>query len=182
MSPTEVFVVVNIIGGICVLSSYAYELLVHPRYRLALWGGVSGTTRNIFIVSMLPSAIGYLMFFYYMSFTAGMSLFVDSYSMPIMRYAPTILATIFLASSSLWMPSTMHYLHSQRVVWWHITVSSLWLTAFSLLLLTLLLIFTDNGIDSLTRYLGIGGLVYITFHCLVMDAFIWTRKFPNLLS
>ena len=71
MSNTQEYVVVNVIGGIAVLCSYALGLLLYPGAPESLWGGVTGEWRHIFTVSVLFSAIGYLAFCYFVVFKSN---------------------------------------------------------------------------------------------------------------
>ena len=48
MPSKNIFLSVNIVGGILVLGGYALGLSMYPEYNEALWGGVQGTLRNIF--------------------------------------------------------------------------------------------------------------------------------------
>ena len=64
MANTHLFALINIIGGTLVLGSYVFCIYFYPEYRESFWGGVHGNTRKFFTFSMLPAAIGYLLFFY----------------------------------------------------------------------------------------------------------------------
>ena len=66
-----VFALVNVIGGVAVLGSYAWCLDTYPEHREALWGGVQGTLRSMFSLSMFLAAAGYLTFCYATIFQGG---------------------------------------------------------------------------------------------------------------
>ena len=67
MSQTNIFVFINIFGGVAVLGSYIVCLMMFPEQREPLWGGVVGTTRNVVVTFMLFAAAGYLTFFIYIN-------------------------------------------------------------------------------------------------------------------
>ena len=74
MSASNVFFLVNLIGGIAVLGGYAYYLAVNPEHRAFLWGGVPGEWQPYIVVSMFVAAAGYLWFFAYIVFSSGDSI------------------------------------------------------------------------------------------------------------
>ncbi len=178
MSATQVFVLINIIGGISVLGGYLIGLINYPDLRMSLWGGIEGGWRTIFSISMIPAAIGYLAFCYYMVFESGLERF--DHNVILLRYLPSILCAVFLVSASVWMPATLSNLYVNVVVWLHISTTAFWITAISFLILTASLICFYPGGQSLSRIIGTAGLLYITFHCTVFDAIIWISRFPKV--
>lgn len=181
MSNTQVFILVNVIGGLFVLGSYISCLAAYPQYRMALWGGIDGNLRNLFSVSMLPAALGYLMFLYFMVFKSGIDVFGSNSLLG--SYTPSIFCAVFLTASTIWMPATVIYIHTTQRLWWNIAAMSLWVTAGSLLALLGLLGTTfGESIDwsSRQRYLAIAGLGYLAFHCTAFDAIIWASRFPRV--
>lgn len=179
MTQAQIFVLVNVFGGISVLGSYLLGLVYYPELRMNLWGGVDGIWKTIFSMSMLPAAAGYLLFFYYMVFKSGLDGF--EHDVVLLRHLPSILCAVFLISASVWMPSTLAYLSGNSTLWWNVAVVSLWITAISLLLLTLSIAFQHHGPQAFSRTIATIGLFYITFHCIVLDGIIWIYKFPKSL-
>ena len=176
MSTQTLFVLSNILGGLAVLGGYYWGITSFSEYREALWGGVHGALRTILTVSMLFSALGYLLFCYVSLFRDGLVNFNEVSNLG--SYTVVMLVAIFLTSAALWMPSTIYYLKTQNSIWWIVSVASLWVTALALL--ALLYISASADIDSIgvvTKYLAIAGLASITFHCLVFDAVIWVILF-----
>ena len=49
-------IVLNLVGGIAVLASYAWGIGGHPDARNALWGGVPDSLRPLYTVSMFSAA------------------------------------------------------------------------------------------------------------------------------
>ena len=164
---------VNLVGGIAVLGSYVVGLYLYPDFRNALWGGVTGSWKTIFTVSMFFAAAGYLVFCYSMTISdaANKSSFFGGHTF-------SILAAFFLISASVWMPATLKYLASDDNLWWILSVISLWITAASLILLTASFGLSKyEGIGELQFSLTLAGIIWITIHCLVFDAIIWVAKF-----
>ena len=56
------FIVLNVLGGILVLASYAWGALAAPETMGSLWGGVPVGIRPIYTVNMLLSATGFFFF------------------------------------------------------------------------------------------------------------------------
>ena len=161
MSNVSLFTSVNVLGAILVLGGYVITLMIFPEYRTALWGGVKGTTQSLFTISMLLAAAGYLVFIFAVLLKSN----PNSANTEAFRLI-TCLSLIFLLASAIWMPAT-------------VAVSSLWITAAALISLVVLFLISDIGIESSKlKTASIIGLIYITFHCLVLDAIIWVFKFP----
>ena len=178
MSSTQLFLLINVIGGISVLGSYFICLAFYPEFRTSLWGGVDGSLRKLFTASMLPAAIGYLVFFYFMVFKLDTGSFENQTFWR--QHGPSMICLIFLTASTVWMPATISYLTTSNQSWWLIAVASLWISAVSLIVLIPVIYWGTITVSPLYKYLGILGLLYITFHCTVLDALIWVAKFPKL--
>ena len=181
MSVTTVFLIVNVIGGTTVLGSYWLGIYYYIYQPESLWGGVNGSLRTFFTISMQPAALGYLAFFYFMVFKSGIDAFASSSLLGQQtQHAPSIICALFLTASTIWMPATISYVNSQEWSWWIAAVLSLWTTGFALVGLSNM--FYVNTVESISwaRNLALIGLLYITFHCVVLDAIIWVLKFPRL--
>ena len=173
MSNAQIFMLVNIVGGAAVLGSYLLGLISYPNSRVDLWGGIEGIWRTIFVISMLFAAVGYLFFCYTITISNG-----ENTSSFLGNHTFSILATLFLLSASIWMPATLQYIETKFDLWWIVSVISLWITAASLLGLTLAFRFIElPSIGSVQTYLSLAGLFWISFHCLFFDAIIWVAKF-----
>ena len=177
MSSTNVFILINLAGGILVLGSYFVGLVYYSDSREKLWGGLVGIWRTIFCISMILATFGYLLFFYYMSFEAGLEGLNHRFDM--IYHSPSILCALFLISSSMWMPFTVAYLNGKGRLCWIVGVWSLWVSALSLLLLALSLGFHQRENQQTIWLLGTIGVSYVAFHCTVLDAIIWTNRFTK---
>lgn len=178
MAPQSTFVLANIIGGVAVLGSYALGLSLYPQYREALWGNVHGNLRLIFALSMLLAAAGYLIFCYVYIRQVGSDPYWQRKHLG--SYSISWLSIVFLASASFWMPGCIAYIHTRQVIWWVVSVTSLWITALSLLAMTWV---TSGSLwaptPTVSKYYSVVGLAYTTFHCLVIDAIVWVYLFKR---
>ena len=176
MSSKNMFLGVNTFGGILVIGGYVLGFTFYPEYSEALWGGVNGTLRNIFTISMLPAAGGYLTFCYVSVFKNGAEA-INKNSI-IGPHSVSVLSAMFLVSAAVWMPTLIAYIHTGQNYWWALSVTSLWITALSVLALTIVTsISSTPGISRVSKYASVVGLAYITFHCLVIDAIVWVSMF-----
>ena len=178
MSTRIVFALVNVIGVVAVIGGYAWCLGTYPEHREALWGGVHGTLRSIFTLSMIPAAAGYLTFCYATIFQGGAMTF-DKDAV-VGAKTIVIIATVFLASAAMWMPSSIAYIRIGEGAWWFVCVVSLWVAALSLLFMTAVTAVSPVGaVSEISKYTSVVGLAYITFHCLMLDAIGWVVLFKR---
>jgi len=92
---------INLIGGVAVLGSYAVGISSHPGQTDLLWGTLPEGVRGIYTANMLPAAIGYLVAFAYLMAAPPERL--QHAGKPALPTLSTVYAT-FLASSTAWMP------------------------------------------------------------------------------
>ena len=171
------FLWINIIGGIAVLGGYVYALLAHPILRGQIWGGVPEAWRRWITTSMFIAAIGYCFAMYYLIFNEGLNLkyFWGKVDATIMR----VLLILFLLTAAFWIHSTFSYLELPNSNSWHLIRFELWVTALSILLMTIGLATATGVQQSLLFNFYVLGLGLISFHCLVLDAILWISKFPR---
>ena len=170
------FFLINIIGGVAVLGGYIIALLNHPETRNELWGGVPENLRLSIIAFMFVSAFGYCFAMYYLIFSEGLDLnfFWGKFDYKLLR----ILLIVFLVTAALWIHTTFIYLDSGSKTSWTLVQIELWLTGTSVFLMMIGLA-TATGVKHNSFHLySIIGLSAISFHCLILDAFLWLNKFP----
>ena len=175
MANTHLFALINIIGGTLVLGSYVACICFYPEYRESFWGGIQGNTRKLFIFSMIPATIGYLLFFYCAIFRPESGIF--EYRGLLGHNNINVLCLMFLLASSMWMPALVMYFKTDLIFWWVIVVVVLWITALSLISILFFVISSDTPL-SFYKNVSICGLSYIIFHCFILDAVIWVVKLP----
>jgi hypothetical protein len=97
-------VVINIVGGIAVLGSYALGILTHPNAGQILWAGVPQSIRPFYTAGMLLAALGYFAFTYFILFR------LDPQATRVThRFGFGLFNTLYaliLFPSALWMPLT----------------------------------------------------------------------------
>jgi len=170
------FLLINIIGGIAVLGGYVIALINHPETRNELWGGVPENLRLWITIFMFISAFGYCFAMYYLIFDEGLFLnfFWGKFDYKLIK----ILLTIFLLTAALWIHTAFIYIESGSKLYWNFVQLELWLTGVSAFLI-MIGIATAIGVKNSNLHLySILGLSAISFHCLVLDAFLWLNKFP----
>lgn len=177
MAPQHTFAIVNIIGGIAVLGSYAITLMLYTDQRSDFWGGINTSQQRIFVWSMLFAALGYLLFFNWVTFRLESGLLTEGSSLH--SQLPVALCGIFLFFSMLWMPTTSVFLQTGNNLWWYLAVAILWVVSISLLLLLLIVLANQWGNRSWFSVLGMAGLMYLVIHCTIFDAIIWVNKFAK---
>ncbi len=103
------FFLLNAIGGIAVLGSYAWGLGLFPELRDAMWGGVPEHWRGLYTVNMFFAAAGYLIAFgYWLSASDATT-----------RRSLVLPYSLILWPSALWMPLTVAVLETGiDLVWW----------------------------------------------------------------
>ena len=167
---------INVVGGILVLGSYAQGLNTHPANRDAIWGGVPKTIKPLYTTNMLFAAAGYIAFTYFVMFSldrdnaqlANLSGFKVFY----------ILYALILFPSALWMPLTYAALgHPGRsVYYWAVRVTLTIVGLTSLAMLGVLLSLHSSE-SSPTYWLAVAGSVFFCIQTAVLDAIVWSAFF-----
>ena len=170
------FLLLNVIGGIFVLGGYIFALVNHPETRNELWGGVPENLRTPITAFMFVSAFGYCFAMYYLIFDEGLNLnfFWGNFDFKIIM----VLVTVFLVTAASWIHTTFNYLENGLKSSWNFIQLELWLTGISVFLITIALATATGVKNSGLHICSIIGLSAITFHCLILDAFLWLNKFP----
>ena len=79
----------------------------------------------------------------------------------------------------MWIHSTFSYLELPSANSWNMVRIELWCTALSILFMTIGLA-TAKGIKNTRIHrISVIGLSAISFHCLFLDAILWTSYFPT---
>ena len=167
---------INLVGGILVLGSYAYGLITHPASRDAIWGGVPQAIKPLYTANMLFAAAGYLAFTYFVMFSlnrggaqlANLSGFKVFY----------ILYALILFPSALWMPLTYAALgHPGSVLYYWAVRITLAIVGLASLALLGVLLSLQSGESSPTYWLAVAGAVFFCIQTVALDAVVWTAFF-----
>ena len=167
---------INIVGGILVLGSYAHGLVTHPANRDAIWGGVPEAIKPLYTANMLFAAAGYLAFTYFVMFSlnrdnaqlANLSGFKVFY----------IIYAFIHFTSALWMPLTYAALGNpgSGLYLWAVRVTLVVVGLASLALLGVLLSLHSSE-ASPVYWLAVAGSVFFCIQTAVLDAVVWTAYF-----
>jgi hypothetical protein len=169
-------IILNVVGGIAVLASYAHGLLTHPGAGGALWGGVPASLQPLYTVSMLLAAIGYF------PFTAFLLLQVDPQQARIggrLGYGWfNVFYALVLIPSALWLPLTFMLIDRWSPLLWLTIRVVLGLVALGSLALLLGLVTLAPPGGGLLRRLAIAGAVAFCVQTVILDALVWPAYFP----
>lgn len=157
-----IFLIINILGGIAVLSSYYFGLKSNPD-GAALWGGVPENSRKIYVISMLFSAVSYFIF----------TSFIILKVLPKSGAEFHILYALILLASALWMPLTTVLVAEPTAMIWFGVRAVLAIVALSSASVLYLLMSQISVYSGVHYWLSIVGLVIFTLHTGVLDAIIW---------
>jgi hypothetical protein len=171
-SQKQAMAVINVLGGIAVLGSYAYCLTTYPAAVGDFWGGVPEGLRPVYTVNMFLAAAGYFAFSFFLAFrleragepALGLGSFNAFYA-------------LILVPSALWMPLTFSMLEAPSDgLWWAIRLTLSAVAVGSLGLLGGLLAVRPSP-PSLAHRLAVAGSVAFCFQTAVLDAVVWPAYF-----
>lgn len=159
------FVMLNVVGGLAVLGSYAWGVTA-PGVGAALWGGVPDALRPFYTVNMLLAASGYFLF-------TGVVLrrlirgADPEFSRRMLRAYGVI-----LVASALWLPLTAWMLEAPSPAVWMAVRIDLFAVALGTLALGELVV--GGAADSRgERWIALVGLVPFALQTVVLDALVW---------
>ena len=166
------FLLVNFILGSTVILSYIWGLVFYPEYDSALWGKIDTDYIPYIIFSMFLAAIGYFIFsFYLICFKKFQTLRISQYIYILSLYI------VILFFSTLWMPFSIGFIHTNNNFFLILDLFSLYLVGVSSLLLTIFLIQDKVMRRRLIWKLSVLGGLQFTFHTLLIDAIYWGVNF-----
>jgi hypothetical protein len=167
---------INVVGGILVLGSYAHGLITHPANRDAIWGGVPEAIKPLYTANMLLAAAGYLAFTYFVLFRlhpdSAQLVSLSGYKVFYIIYA------LILFPSAMWMPLTYASLGhpDSSLYYWAIRITLAVVGLASLGLLGVLLSLHSSE-SSPTYWLAVAGCVFFCIQTAVLDAIVWPAFF-----
>ena len=166
---------INIIGGVAVLGSYALGILTHPNASQMLWGEVPESIRPYYTANMLLAAIGYFAFIYFILFRLnpvktrvagrfGFGLF-------------TALFAWILIPSALWMPLTFLAVErSSLALVWAVRIV-LWLVGLASLALFYAILKVEPRQPLWAQRVALVGSTTFCIQTAFLDAIVWTFFF-----
>ena len=170
-----IFFIVNVVGGIAVLGSYAHGLLTEVALRPKLWGGVPEAWRLLYTVNMFLASGGYFFFtahFLMRALPSG-ALFFNrlGFEWIIFLYAT------FLISSALWMPLTFSMMKVPSDGTWFAIRSVLTVTGIASVTLLVSLFASNAERGDWLFWAAVAGLTPFIIQTAILDAVIWPRYF-----
>ncbi len=164
----------NLVGGVAVLGSYAWCISSYPRPG-EFWGGVPDGLRPVYTVNMFLAAMGYFAFTFFLMFRLAPA--TPRAGGPGLGSFNALYALILLPSA-LWMPLTFAMLESPGPgLWWAIRLTLAVVGIASLGLLAGLLAARPRP-STLAHKLAVAGSLAFCFQTAILDALVWSAYFP----
>ncbi len=160
-----ILLLINIVGGIAVISSYIIGLSLKNRGAEALWGGTPASIRPVYTFSMVLAALGYFAFLYFIFFRLSPDIFNFN-----------ILYIIFLGilgASVFWMPLTNLFLANPGTLLWVAIRAVLAIVGISSIALVWVLVSLHTKEVNFAYWLAVAGSAYFAFHTAVLDMILW---------
>ncbi len=167
---------INVVGGVLVLGSYAHGIITHPANRDAIWGGVPEAIKPLYTANMLLAAAGYLACTYFVLFRLhpdnAQLASLSGYKVFYIIYA------LILLPSALWMPLTYAALGHPggSLYYWAVRITLAIVGLASLALLGVLLSLHSSE-SSPTYWLAVAGGVFFCIQTAVLDGIVWSVFF-----
>lgn len=168
--------IMNLVLGCAVLSSYAHGLATNPGTRGALWGDIPEWLAPLYTVSMLLAAAGYLAVLFFILFRVDpdKDLIAGRYRYRLFH----LLYGMVLLPSILWMPLCFAMLREPSTgLWIAIRIALAVVGIGSLGILAAILMLRPRR-DSLAFRLACAGSIVFCIQTALLDALVWTAFFP----
>jgi hypothetical protein len=167
---------INVLGGLAVLSSYAYGFAAHPASRGAVWGEVPEAIRPVYTVSMLLAAAGYFAFTYFLLLRVDPD---RARVANLFRFGLfNALYAAILLPSAMWMPLTFAMIEQPSTELWLAIRLTLAIVGLASLGLSVALVALTPRIVGWAGPLAIAGSVAFSFQTAFLDAVVWPAYFP----
>lgn len=170
-------ILINLIGGALVLTSYAYGLTHHKNSVQTLWGGVPDYLRIYYTIGIVAAALGYLFFSYYLlvHVDAQEARIFGFFNFNIFNFIYLLILVpsmffIFLAFKMALFPSLLTWL-SLRII--------LFLCAVGALLMLVALVGLTPRFSNWAYCIALIGSSLFFLHTFVLDAIIWPYFFKQ---
>lgn len=158
------------VSGVVLLYSY-YRLGKNTPYVDKLWGNISGEFKNVYIFSILFSALPFLMTVYYLNYSKNLD--TQKKNNIYLGLLGIVLFSIF------WMPLSILYLikKEDKCTIRKLVIFTLFLVCAS----TLYVLYELNEIydESIEYKLSLYGMCYFFFHVFILDFITWSYNFFN---
>jgi hypothetical protein len=172
MSDSKKFLLlINIMGGIAVLGSYAWGLSTHANASTLLWGEVPVWIRPYYTLGMLMAALGYFGFTYYIFFH------LDPHQTRLFgrfRYSAfSIIFTAILLPSACWMPLTFLAIDKANLyLYWLVRIILVIVALGSISLMAALVTLSPRKRVK-PYYIAVLGSIFFCLQTAILDAVLW---------
>lgn len=162
------FIIIALLGAILLLTYYNF---IHSGIDNAelLWGRIKDNLRKMYYVSMLITAISFILILYYLFLTNSLDY---NNSLQILM---TICAIIIL--SMFWMPISLKYLIVKLDKYKILITAILFFVALASLLLAIELYKINEKKYKTQKNIAFAAAIYFFFHTFVLDTIVWTQHF-----
>jgi hypothetical protein len=167
---------INVLGGIAVLFSYAYGLWTHPGSSDALWGGVPKSIQPLYSVGMIAAAAGYFAIAYFLLIRLDPeeARITKRYRFGIFN----LFYAMILFPSALWMPLTFAMIETPSAGLWIATRITLLIVGLGSVGLLWGLLRLEPRTPRWAYWLAVAGSVAFSNQTAVLDALVWANYFP----
>jgi len=165
-----------LLGGFAVIVSYVAGMVSHPNTEQLIFGRITPSLKSIYLVSMPLAVVGYLLFLYFILFQldAGTVQIWGSDGFLVLD----IIFAVILVFSAFWMPLTYKLIETQWRGWWFYIRMVLFFVALGSLALLCAFLMISQKEPAWSYWLAISGAVVFFIQTGIIDAFVWTAKFP----
>ena len=168
-------VIVILVGGICVLSSYAFGSQSQSGGVDILWGGVPQAVWSLYTIGMILAAVGYFFVLYFILFCLNPTTtrVAGRYGFPIFL----LIFTLVLIPSALWMPLTSLAIEQSSQFYLWLVRLVLWVVAAASLGLLYALLTIEPRIPRWAHWFAVMGSLAFCLQTVVLDAIVWVSMF-----
>lgn len=164
------FLIINIVGGPLVLLSYVIGLKAGKSADI-LWGGTPKRIRGVYTISMLISAISFLIASIFIFLIMNNSDIQLPYSLSIGVF--NILYAVLLLCSAIWIPLVNVMVNKPSILVWLSIRLGLILVGLSALGIFILLLGIVPQQVGFLYWISVIGMGIFFIHTGILDAFLW---------
>ncbi len=168
---------INVLGGIAVLGSYAEGFINHSNIVGLAWGNVPVSWRGLYSLAMAPAALGYFPMTYFLLFRVDLArpFWLGLQTGVVLGF----LYLVVLVFSALWFPLTLQLIEQPNPALWaavHALLVAVGLASCGLIACTIALRPDGGGVS---WAIAVAGSLFFTFQTGVLDALVWPAYFPH---
>lgn len=169
--------ILNVVGGIAVLGSYALGITSHPGAASQAWGGVPESIRPVYTVNMFLAAAGYFAFSFFVFFRLDpeRTRLFGSHGFRAFR----LLYALILIPSAIWMPLTFAMIDAPSAPLWAVIRLVLLLVGLGSVGLIGAVATAGPVSAPIARRVAIAGTIPFAIQTALLDALIWPAYFPT---